>query len=448
MSVNDVTRNSPGEMEQHNNLPESPPKNSSSSDAGPSICGIRDRATEQTFGGIFTITQPQNGYPDGHQTYYKDDRNMLEYFFELLEMSVLQLMIWIVVFAFSITYIIYGLMNDGKCTVTNYDTTGKVSGKEDDVDVFMTIEGGVLFFTAFFEFSVLLYACQKKPSTHQKAKIDLEEQKRFDRLLFGSQLVFYLINICLCIAGGIKIFTVHNQEKDTKSNCDSKFSDFYFKAKVVQFVVMLLYHVYFVLSCSLILLREKWFLRRKLRCWANFLDADRDGVISQDDMKKTNEKLEKLRISFGVRQRPLPASDQKEWWNENIFKQEAGRLIKVEDYVLSVENYLGKGAAYDRANRIRPVVKKWFHFFTTEENINGNFIMTENDFVKFWTELSGNDEQHYKRMFIKHFPSPFTMSDFVEDFVAFLSNPEYSNEFSNRVFKVVKYRSGGVCLKS
>lgn len=88
-------------------------------------------------------------------------------------------------------------MNDGKSTVTNYDTTGK----EDDVDVFMTIEGGVLFFTAFFEFSVLLYACQKKPSTHQKAKIDLEEQKRFDRLLFGSQLVFYLINICLCIAG-------------------------------------------------------------------------------------------------------------------------------------------------------------------------------------------------------------------------------------------------------
>lgn len=382
-----------GEMEQHNNLPESPPKNSSSSDAGPSICGMRDRATEQTFGGIFTITQPQNGYPDGHQAYYKDDRNRLEYFFELLEMSVLQLMFWIVVFAFSITYIIYGLMNDGKCTVTNYHTTGKVSGKEDDVDVFMKIEGGVLFFTAFFEFSVLLYACQKKPSTHQNAKIDLEEQKRFDRLLFGSQLVFYLINICLCIA-------------------------------------------------------EKWFLRHKLRCWAKLLDADRDGVISQDDMKKTNEKLEKLRISFGVRQRPLPASDQKEWWNENIFKQEAGRLIKVEDYVLSVENYLGKRAAYDRANRIRPVVKKWFHFFTTEENINGNYIMTENDFVKFWTELSGNDEQHYKRMFIKHFPSPFTMSDFVEDFVAFLSNPEYSNEFSNRVFKVVKYRSGGVCLKS
>lgn len=189
---------------------------------------------------------------------------------------------------------------------------------------------------------------------------------------------------------------------------------------------------------------EKWFLRRKLRCWAKLLDADRDGVIGQDDMKKTNEKLEKLRISFGVRQRPLPASDQKKWWNENIFKQEAGRSIKVEDYVLSVENYLGKGAAYDRANRIRPVLKKWFDFFTTEEYINMNLDMTENDFVKFWTELFGDDEQHYKRMFIKHFPSPLTMSDFLEDFVAFLSNPEFFNEFSSRVLQVVKYRSGRV----
>lgn len=92
-------------------------------------------------------------------------------------------------------------MYDGKCTVTKYDTTGKVSGKEVDVAVLMEIEGGVLCFTAFFEFSVRLYACQKKTSTHQKAKIDLEEQKRFDRLLFGFQLVFRLINICLCIAG-------------------------------------------------------------------------------------------------------------------------------------------------------------------------------------------------------------------------------------------------------
>lgn len=47
MSENDVPRNSPGKMEQIS-LPQSPPEKSSSSDAGPSICEIRDRVTEQS----------------------------------------------------------------------------------------------------------------------------------------------------------------------------------------------------------------------------------------------------------------------------------------------------------------------------------------------------------------------------------------------------------------
>lgn len=50
-------------------------------------------------------------------------------------------------------------------------------------------------------------------------------------------------------------------------------------------------------------------------------------------------------------------------------------------------------------------------------------------------------------MFIKYFLLLFIMSDFVEDFVVFLFNFEYLNEFSNWVFKVVKYWLGGVCLK-
>lgn len=397
------------------------------------------------FGRIFTITKPQRA--DGLDAYYKDDRNMLEIFFEWLEMSAFQLILWIVVLAFSIKYIIYGSMYHGDCTITKFDTTGQV--KEDDVAVFMTIEGGFLLATVIFEVMVLLRARQERCRTQQNTKTDLKEKKIFDRLLFGFELVFCIIDFGLCIAGATKIIPLHNQENNIISNCDPEFSNFYYEAKVGQFVVIMLYAVYFVLSCSLIkLLREKWFLRRKLRCWAKLLDADRDGVISQDDMMKTNEKLNRLRKIFGARQRSLTAAVQKKWWNDNIFKQEAGEEIKVEDYVHSVENCLGKGAAYDRADKIRPVVKTWFDFFTTEKYINRNLDMTETDFVMFWKELSGDDEQHYKRMFIKHFPSPLTMSDFLEDFVAFLSNPEYLNEFSSRVFQVVKYRSGGVCLKS
>lgn len=57
-----------------------------------------------------------------------------------------------------------------------------------------------------------------------------------------------------------------------------------------------------------------------------------------------------------------------------------------------MENRLGKGVVYDRVNRIRLVVKKWFDLFMIEEYINRNLDMIENDFVKFWIELFGDNE--------------------------------------------------------
>lgn len=57
-----------------------------------------------------------------------------------------------------------------------------------------------------------------------------------------------------------------------------------------------------------------------------------------------------------------------------------------------MENKLRKGVVYDRVNRIRLVVKKWFDCFMIEEYINRNLDMIENDFVKFWIELFGDNE--------------------------------------------------------
>lgn len=102
---------------------------------------------------------------------------------------------------------------------------------------------------------------------------------------------------------------------------------------------------------------EQWFIRRKLRRWAKLLDADQDGVISQDDMMKTNEKLERLRKLVGARQTALSASKQKKWWDDNVFKRGPGKDIHVEEYVTFMEGTLGTGPPHDRAIKIRPVVK-------------------------------------------------------------------------------------------
>lgn len=92
-------------------------------------------------------------------------------------------------------------MYHGDCTITKFDTTGQV--KEDDVAVFMTIEGGFLLATVIFEVMVLLRARQERCRTQQNTKTDLKEKKIFDRLLFGFELVFCIIDFGLCIAGMI-----------------------------------------------------------------------------------------------------------------------------------------------------------------------------------------------------------------------------------------------------
>ncbi|XP_062570692.1 sarcoplasmic calcium-binding protein-like [Saccostrea cucullata] len=88
-------------------------------------------------------------------------------------------------------------------------------------------------------------------------------------------------------------------------------------------------------------LERKWFLRRKWRQWARLLDADQDGVISPDDMKNTNAKLEQLRKIIGVRKTALSDENKKKWWNENIFKNGPGKDTGVYQSMTTLVSWMG-----------------------------------------------------------------------------------------------------------
>lgn len=103
---------------------------------------------------------------------------------------------------------------------------------------------------------------------------------------------------------------------------------------------------------------EKWFIRRKLRCWVKLLDADQDGVISRDDMKKTNEKLEGLRNLFSARKTALSDSQQEKWWSEHVFKCGPGKDISVHQLVSYMEGIMTQDSPAERAKVVRPKIKK------------------------------------------------------------------------------------------
>lgn len=192
---------------------------------------------------------------------------------------------------------------------------------------------------------------------------------------------------------------------------------------------------------------EKWFIRRKLRCWVRLLDADQDGVISQDDMKKTNEKLEGLRKLFGARKTALSESQQKKWWTEHVFKCGPGTDISVHQIVSYLEGIMTQDQSSERAKVVRPKIKKEFNIFATEDFLKLKMIFSEEDFVKFWAVLANIDEQHSREMLTKYFPSPLTLTDFREDFVAFLSNPEFLDEYSSRIFNIFRDQPDCKCCK-
>lgn len=460
--MNDLPRNVFFEMEKNGPPPFSPPEYSPSSsdngghqsnasrDAVMTADIVQEHNPPPAYDDIFIrAVSPINRRERSHiATYYSDDRNLWEKVHDWFEMSILQQIIWLVVLAFSLSYIVYGLKYSGSCSIKKYDKKGKMT-ENNDLTGLMQAEGGALCATVLLVFLIRLLILRDNRRTQRKLKIDLEGQKKCGGYLFFIGLGLYIANFGLCIAGAANIMNLHTPETNRTVRCDLEFYDFYYHAKIGELVVLMPYAAYVVLSLVFMMsIQKQWFIRRKLRCWAKLLDADQDGVISQDDMTKTNEKLERLRKLVGARQTALSASNQKKWWDDHVFKRGPGKDIHVEDYVTFVEGTLGTGPPHDRANKIRPVVKKWFDFFTTEEYIKRKLILGEEDFLKFWTILDNDiDEEHYKRMFIKHFPSPLCIGDIMEDFVAFLSHPDFFDEYSNRVFDIVKHRPEGPCCK-
>nr|XP_022291290.1 uncharacterized protein LOC111102720 [Crassostrea virginica] len=451
MSVHDIPRNSFEGMDKSTPPSSLPPVYSVSCDVefpagSPSYVTIQDIQEQNpppAYEDIYIRTQTPVTPPSyssrrvNQGSYYKDDRNLWEKLHEWFELSVLQHIIWLAVLAFSISYIVFGLKYQGECSKETFNKKGKKINEE-DLTSFIQAEGGVLCATVLFISLLRALAICDRRRTQQKSKSELEEQKKRGGFLFMLCLGLYVVNFGICVAGATKVFPLYNNETNTTVHCDQDFYDFYHSAKIAQLCVFAPYAAYvlFGLFC-MINIQKRWFLRRKLRQWARLLDADQDGVISQDDMKITNEKLERLRNLIGGRRTALSASDQKKWWNDNIFKCGPGKDISVEDYICHLEE--------DVAKKAGPTIRGWFNFFTTQDYLKKNLIIGEDDFIRFWSILVGVEESHSKDMYIRHFPKPVTMASFLEDFVAFLSNPDFFDEYSQRVYSVIKLHPRGIC---
>ncbi|XP_062596642.1 sarcoplasmic calcium-binding protein-like, partial [Saccostrea cucullata] len=189
----------------------------------------------------------------------------------------------------------------------------------------------------------------------------------------------------------------------------------------------------------------RWFLHHKWRQWVRILDADQDGVISADDMEKTNAKLEQIRLFINCKDSAPSEEEQKKWWNDHVFKCGPGKDICLEDYICYLEGF---AQPHERPGKFKPIITQFFDFFSTEEYRKKNLILGERDFVKFWTLLLNIDERHCRNMFIKHVPSPLTLASLLDDFVALVSHDDVLNNDNYRLLAVLKQKHNGCCSKA
>lgn len=96
---------------------------------------------------------------------------------------------------------------------------------------------------------------------------------------------------------------------------------------------------------------------------------------------------------------------------------------------------------------VRLKIKKWFNIFIIEDFFKLKMIFSEEDFVKFWVVLVNIDEWYSREMFIKYFFLLLILNDFWEDFVVFLLNFEFFDEYSSRIFNILKDKLDCMCCK-
>ncbi|CAC5378541.1 unnamed protein product [Mytilus coruscus] len=397
---------------------------------------IADTTPPPAYDSIF-INQRQSK-PNVHH----DDRNLWEKVHEWFEFSVLQQIIWLGALAFAISYIVFGLKYAGHCYRKKYDGKGKTI-EEEDLPLFMKAEGGVLCALVLYVFFWrLLFICDRR-RTHRINKADLEGRKKC-----GGYLFFFCCGLCfatfvLCIIGATKVFQFHDVSKNHTLKCDQEFYNFYHDAKIGQMMVLIPYALYVIVSMFIVIPKAKnWFMRHKWRQWASLLDADQDGIISSDDMERTNNTLEQLRLAIGDRRTALNADAQKKWWNDHIFKRGTNKHISVDDYVTYLEGIYNPA---DMRNKMRPVITGFFNFFSTPDFRKKNCILAEEDFIKFWAILKNVDKVHCRNIYIRHFLNPSTMESFLEDFVALVSYNDFFDENTIRVHTVLKPPRSATC---
>ncbi|XP_062571283.1 uncharacterized protein LOC134233336 [Saccostrea cucullata] len=292
---------------------------------------------------------------------------------------------------------------------------------------------------------LLLYFFLLPSSENQRKERKSEEDILSKQCHYLIRLVLIFVYITylyiIWIIGCVQVFEISPDSVDKSKQfgskakneswyCDTEFYDVIYYGNLCQSAVQSLIALIIIIFWMSNPTEKQRFMKQKWKTWFRMLDHDKDGTISQTDMKRTNEKLESIRIYLRQRTVPLDSKKAATWWTTHIFRR-GTNSITFDQFCNTHNNFnVQYTESEDFQSAVRRCVTEFFDFFSTHEQ-GRNHILTDENFVRFWSMLAGTEEKR-AREHLKDFPRLLSTGDLMLAWMGFLQN---TNRFAYKYYE-------------
>lgn len=396
---------------------------------------VTDRADPPSYRSLFEIATTSNSrspiYQEAPPSFWERQGCLCE------KNKCMNYFISVLLFLTGFIYTIQGFVNIEKCPLES--SLPKVIGIEGvSLLIYMVIEK-------------ILHSLSNTRPTVRKSEEDIYS-KQHSYFLFTVFFAIYVVYLyVLWIIGCSLVFELPEDSIDRSRAlgdiahneswyCDSTFYDSAYYSRIVQTLIMTLIGLiilYYWMSVNPSENQE--FLKNKWKAWFEILDHDKDGVITEYDMMKTNEKLESIRIYLRQRHSPIDHRKAQLWWFSFIFRKGTNG-ISFEQFANSHYDFNSTYTnSFEFESYIRRCVTEFFDFFSTDEQ-GRNHIIGDETFVHFWQIIAGIHENQARDQLV-YFPKLLTTGDLMFVWIRFLKeSSRFPGTFyqSQAVYKVLK----------
>lgn len=322
----------------------------------------------------------------------------------------------VLLFITGLIYTLQGFINIDNCRV------------ESSLPKIIGIEGVSLF--AYMIIEIILRSLSNTRYTARRSEEDIYS-KQHSYFMYSIFFVTYVIYMyVLWIIGCSLVFEIPEDSIERSRKladiayneswyCEPTFYDSAYYSRIAQTVIMtvigliIAYYWIFVNPVE-----NQKFIKNKWKAWFEILDHDRDGVVTEQDMLKINEKLESIRIFLRQRHSPLDPKKMQLWWSSYIFRRGTNQ-ITFEQFANCHGDFNSNYTnSFEFESHVRRCVTDFFDFFSSHEQ-GRNHMMEDEKFVHFWRIIAGLDESQARDHLI-YFPKLLTTGDLMYAWIGLL----------------------------